>query len=223
MENFFASLPKPAVAILAIAGALIFFVLYDPPHTICDVQSGNLKEELKGQLFPGTVKKNKIPPLILKAQESCQLGNSPGSCFEYFAILQKMAKSIQNYSSECKSEFASIPEVKKAMKEGITLMAMMAWGSHPPEPGPLRFGWFQDSELALFCRLKDVYSQSFGDESWSELRVGIYKLLPGELPPGTPSTTQAAMAPEPPKAVDTHSDKDMWERSVFSVRCENYR
>jgi hypothetical protein len=223
MEDFLKSLPKPAIAILAIAGALIFFALYDPPHTVCDVQAENLKEEMKGQIFAATVKKNKIPPLILQTQEACQQGNSPGSCFEYFEILKKMAKSIQNYSSECKTEFASIPEVKKAMKDGVTLMALMAWGSHPPELGPNRFGWFQESELSLFCRLKDVHVQSFGDESWQELRRAIYKLFPGEALPGAPTTDKAALTPEPPRATETHSDKDMWERSIFSVRCENYR
>jgi hypothetical protein len=223
MEKFFESLPKPAVAVLAIAAALIFFALYDPPHSICDVQSQNLKEELKGQVFPVVVNKNKMPPLLSQAQESCQMGNSAGSCFEYFSTLKKMAKSIQNYSSECKAELASIPEIKVAMKEGVTLMAKIAWGAHPPEVGPGRFGWFQESELALFCRLKDVHVQGFGEDSWNELRLAIFKELPGELPPGAPSTGTAALETEPPRASATLSEKDMWVRSVFSTRCENYR
>lgn len=223
MEKFFESLPKPALAILAIAAALIFFALYDPPHSICDVQSENLKEELKGQVFPAVVNKNKIPPLLQKAQEACQLGNSAGSCFEYFSILKKLTKSIQNYSSECKADFASITEVKNALKEGTVLMAKMAWGSHPPEPGPARFGWFQESELSLFCRLKDVHSQSFGEESWNDLRKSIYKELPGDLPPGMPANSTEALGTEPPRAQTTMSEKEIWERSLFSARCENFR
>src|SRR3989344_2305689 len=109
MENFFNSLPKPVLAVLVIVAALIFFVLNDPPHTVCQVQADNLRESMKGQLFPATINKNKIPGILARTQEACQQGNSSGSCLEYFGILRKAARDIQNYSSECKTELVNIP------------------------------------------------------------------------------------------------------------------
>lgn len=220
MEKFFASLPKPVLAIVVIVAALIFFMLNDPPNTVCDVQAGNLKESMKGQMFPMTVNKNKIPPVIEQAQDACQQGNSAGSCFEYFSILRKAARDIRNYSSECRANLVNIPEIKKNFTDGVTLMTKMAWGSRPPEPGMARFGWLSDSELSLFCLLKDVYSQSLGDEAWNDLRLKIFKELPGEPPPAAAGSNVGV---EAPKASLTMQDKDIWARSVFSVRCENYR
>jgi hypothetical protein len=220
MEKFFNSLPKPVLAILVIVAALIFFMLNDPPHTVCQVQVDNLKEAMKGQLFPTTVNKNKIPAILIKTQEACQQGNSSGSCLEYFGILRKAARDIKNYSSECKAELVNISEVRKAFTDGVTLMAKMAWGSHAPEQGMARFGWLQDSEIGLFCMLKDVYSQSLGDEAWNALRANIYKEFPGEAPRNSNPT---GIGEELPKAATTMAESDIWARSIFSVRCENYR
>jgi hypothetical protein len=222
MENFFNSLPKPILAILVIAVAIIFFMLNDPPNTVCDVQAGNLKESLRGKLFPAIVNKNRIPPMIGPAQEACQLGNSAGSCFEYFSILRKTANDIKNYSSDCRSELVSIPEVRKALRDGVTLMVKMSWGSRPPEPGMARLGWLSDSELGLFCMIKDIYVQSFGEEAWSEFRLSIFKELPGDVPHGK-SPGSSDLVSEPLRAMETMAEKDIWARSIFSVRCENYR
>lgn len=220
MENFIKSLPKPVLAMLVIAAALIFFVLNDPPHTVCQVQADNFRDALKGDLFPATVNKNKIPPIIDRAQEACQLGNSSGSCLEYFNILRKTARDLKNFSSECMSELAGIPEVRRALTEGATLMAKMAWGSQAPEQGMARFGWLQESEIGLFCLMKDVYSQSFGEEAWKTLRGNIYKELPGEALRTAPGLN---LGDGIPKAVDTMAENEIWARSLFSVRCENFR
>lgn len=221
MENFFKSLPKPVLAILAILAVLIFSVFNDPPHTVCKVQSDNLREAMKGQLFPTVVNKHNLPPVISRAQEACQLGNSSGSCLEYFGILRKAARDIKNYSSDCKADLVSIPEVQSAFKNGVILMTKMAWGSYAPEPGMDRFGWLQESEIGLFCMIKDVYSQSLGEETWNNLRISIFQELPGERKLG--SLGGAQVGEEVPKAMATMDEKDIWARSLFSVRCEHYR
>jgi hypothetical protein len=114
-----------------------------------------------------------------------------------------------------------IPEVRKAFKDGVILMSKMAWGSFPPEPGMARFGWLADSELGLFCLIKNLYSQSLGDEAWGEFRLSIFNELPGERPLGNPGSGNVGS--EPAKAIATMLEKDIWARSIFSVRCENYR
>ncbi|WP_413288664.1 hypothetical protein [Bdellovibrio sp. HCB337] len=221
MENFFKSLPKPVLAILVILAVLIFFMFNDPPHTVCQVQADNLKESMKGQLFSTVINKNNYPPIIARAQEACQLGNSSGSCLEYFGILRKAAREIKGYSSDCRGDLINIPEVRKGFTDGVILLAKMAWGSRAPEPGMARFGWLQESELGLFCLIKDVYSQGLGDEAWNGLRASIFQELPGELRAGSLGSSQVGQ--EPPKAMLTMEEKDIWARSLFSVRCENYR
>ena len=213
------SLPKPLLAVFAIAVALIIFMFNDPPHSVCDVQKDNLKEDLKGQVFASVVDKHKLPPMLGRAQESCQQGNSAGSCFEYFSILKKVARNIQNYSSECRTELSSTSEIKKAMTDGITLMGLMSWGSKPPDPGLARVGWMQESELVLFCQLKNVYSLSFGSEAWDELRLKVFNMLPG----ANALTGSAPNSGAAPKAIATMGEKEIWARSIFSIRCENYR
>lgn len=220
MENFFNSLPKPLLALLVLVGALVFFMLNDPPKTICDVQKDNMTEDLKGKVFPIIVKKKTIPPILDRAQQDCQDGNSTGSCLEYFEILRTIAKGIHNSSSDCREDVLSMDGVKPALTTGVILMAKMAWGSHPPEPDASRFGWFQESELKLFCELRDAYTAALGDEAWGQLRQSIYNNLPGEAPKNVKT---ANVTDQVPRAVTTLSDKDMWTRSLFSLRCENYR
>ncbi|XGC81602.1 hypothetical protein ACES2L_03800 [Bdellovibrio bacteriovorus] len=220
MENFINSLPKPVLAFLAICIGIGVFMLISPPHTVCDTQAATFKELQQGNIFATTVKKSKIPPVIVRAKEACQLGNSAGSCYEYFMVLKKVADDIGKSSSECTSQVFNINEVKAAMNDGIELMVRLAWGTKPPEPGLERFGWMQEAEVAIFCRLRGVYLRANGEEGWAALRQRISAKLPGEEV--EISTDPAAVAVEPKKAKDLLSEQDIWNRSLFSVRCDSF-
>lgn len=220
MENFFNSLPKPVLAILALAVAIVVFMIISPPHSVCDTQAEAFKELQKGTLFPTDFKKSKIPPTIVRAKESCQLGNSAGSCYEYFMILKQVADGVGKVSSECVQQLYSINEVRSALNDGIELMARLAWGIKPPEPGIERFGWMQDAEAAIFCRLKNIYVRANGEEAWVSLRKKVYEKFPGEEAIPSADPTQAMI--EPRKATQVLSEQDIWNRSLFSVRCEVY-
>lgn len=71
-------------------------------------------------------------------------------------------------------------KLSKVLEEGLEMMVVKAWGEAPPEPGPLRFGWMQESELAVFCHIQDVVRRSRSPESYQELQMAILKKLPGE-------------------------------------------
>ena len=220
MEKFINSLPKPVLAFLAILLGIGFFMMFSPPHTVCDTQEETLKEALRGELFSSQIKKNTIPPSIVREKEACQLGNSAGSCFEYFTTLKSIAGTISKSSSECTPQLYAIKEVSAAMNDGIELMVRLAWGVKPPEPGIERFGWMQDAEIATFCRIKNIYVRANGEEAWTALRKKIAAKLPGEdIPPST-DPTQASV--EPKKATAVLSEMDIWNRSLFSVRCDVY-
>jgi len=220
MENFIKSLPKPILALLAILGGIIFFMITNPPHTVCDTQAQTFREIQAGNIFPTEVKKNKIPPTITRAKEACQLGNSAGSCYEYFMVLKKVADDIGKASSECTAELFNINEAKAALNDGIELMVRLAWGTKPPEPGLERFGWMQEAEIAVFCRLRSIYLRANGEEAWVALRQRIAAKLPGEEVPLSSDPNQVTV--EPRKAKDMLSEQDIWNRSLFSVRCEAF-
>lgn len=220
MEKFINSLPKPVLALLAILLGIGFFMMFNPPHTVCDTQAEALHESLRGELFPSQIKKNTIPPSIVREKEACQLGNSAGSCYEYFTTLKTIAGTIAKGSSECAAQLYDIKEVAAAMNDGIELMVRLAWGVKPPEPGIERFGWMQDAEIATFCRLKNIYTRAHGEEAWTALRQKIAAKLPGEEIPPSVDPTQASV--EPKKATAVLSEMDIWNRSLFSVRCDVY-
>ena len=113
-----------------------------------------------------------------------------------------------------------IKEVSSAMNDGIELMARLAWGTKPPEPGPDRLGWLQEAEMSTFCRLRRVYVRAHGEDAWNEMRSKIFKKLPGEE---VPYSAEAAVATvEPKKATAIMTELDIFNRSIFSVRCDNY-
>ncbi|ASD64581.1 hypothetical protein [Bdellovibrio bacteriovorus] len=220
MENFLNSLPKPVLAILVLVVAIIAFMIMSPPHSVCDTQAEAFKELQKGNIFPTDYKKSKIPPTIVRAKEACQLGNSAGSCYEYFTILREVAEGVGKSSAECTSQLYGINEVRSNLNDGIELMARLAWGTKPPEMGLERFGWMQDAEIAIFCRLKNIYTRANGEEAWTNFRKKVYEKFPGEELP--PSADPALVAVEPRKATQVLSEQDIWNRSLFSVRCEVY-
>lgn len=220
MENFINSLPKPLLAFLAILIGIGVFMLVSPPHTVCDTQEATLREMQKGNIFPTEVKKNKIPPTLTRAKEACQLGNSAGSCYEYFMVLKKVADDVGKASGECTAQLFNVNEVKSALNDGLELMVRLAWGTKPPEPGLERFGWMQDAEIAIFCRLRSIYIRANGEEGWTALRQRVTAKLPGEEVPFSTDPTQAAV--EPKKATAVLPEKEIWNRSLFSVRCETY-
>lgn len=224
MENFFNSLPKPLLVLIVLAGAVVFFILASPMHTVCDTQLEVLKEAQKGNIFPTVVKvqgtNQKIPAGIIKAKEACQIGNSAGSCYLYFSSLRSVAVDIGKASSECAPMMFATEEVKLALTDGVEVMARIAWGTQPPEEGFARFNWLQESEVAVFCRLKNIYVRAVGAEGWEGLRRKIYKKLPGEPPAPQADPGQAAV--EPKSAAVMMGEQDIWNRSIFSVRCESY-
>lgn len=220
MEQFFKSLPKPVLAVIVILGAIVFLYVSDPPHTVCDTQAVVLKENLAGKLFPRVEKKVKLPPALERAKESCQLGNSSGSCYEYFSILRQIAVEITTASSTCTEELYRIKEAKSAIDDGLELMIRLAWGSAPPENDFVRLGWLTESDVGVYCRLRNVYIRANGEASWVSFRKKIYAKLPGEtmIVFSDPSITP----PPFKKAPEVFSEEEIWSKSLVSSRCDGY-
>lgn len=108
LERELQELPKPLLAGIVILVAIVAFFVLEPPHTICDSQSANFKANQEGILFPTKVNKKTYVGSIQRAMESCQHGNSSGSCYDYFGILRRAATSLKNGSSECQAQILGL-------------------------------------------------------------------------------------------------------------------
>lgn len=220
-EQFLQTLPRPVLVIGAIVLGVALIMLFSPPHTICDTQIDQVKEGLVGLTKPFKVKKQTMPPKMTEALKNCYQGSTPGACYDYFQILRGLARFVMSSTSECRPEVYSITDIKAALEEGATNMALLAWGDKPPAPGAFgRFGPLQDSELALFCYLKSAITAGSKEEGWHALRKKVFEKLPGEeveLPTDPKESLKKARP-----ATKLMSELDIWNRSLFSVRCENY-
>lgn len=220
-EQFLQTLPRPVLVIGAIVIGVVLIMLFSPPHTICDTQTEQVKENLVGLTQPFKIKKQTMPAKMNKALENCYQGSTPGACYDYFQILRTLARFVMSATSECRPEVLSISDVKNSLEEGATNMALLAWGDKPPAPGAFgRFGPLQDSELALFCYVKSAIIAGSSEEAWHSLRKKVFEKFPGEEVdlPKDPKEILKKARPAP----KVMSELDIWNRSLFSVRCENY-
>lgn len=222
MDQFFANLPKPVLAFLAILGTILFLYVFDPPKTVCDIEVEAQRGSLDGLLYAVKTKdKQTFPPALSAHKESCQLGGSAGACLEYFETLKQVVGTIQNGTIECRPKLYATAEVRRALEDALEVMVRMAWGVAPPAPNQERFGWFKESELAFFCRLKSAVQAGLGEDGLDALRLKINQKLPGETLDVAASGGPASSS-QPRPAPQVLSEEEIWNRSVFSVRCDLY-
>jgi hypothetical protein len=217
----FQSWPKSVlVAVVLFVGVLSLFVLRRP-HSVCDSQLELFSESQKGRLYPVKVKSSLRPPLLPKLIENCKMGNSPGACFELFSNMRAVLRDVQNIPTDCGSTVAERGEITGSLLQTAQLMARVAWGEAPPSGGAARFNWFEASDLALFCGIRDQYTRLVGADAWDEFRLATHKKLPGEAPVIVNGVCQNC---ENRKTADQLLPaEEIWAKSVFSVRCEQYR
>ncbi|MCM2280870.1 MAG: hypothetical protein NDI61_03375 [Bdellovibrionaceae bacterium] len=200
MDQLIASLPARVVAIAAIVLGFLFFMLNDPPKTVCDIQLEVFQKEQEKFLYPAA--KGVRKPEIDKDLEMCRLGAGPGGCFELFRKLRKLAVDIENIPRQCTEDAAQRAEIRKGIWGSLKLMVMLAWGERPPLTYVQKNGWLDASDVALYCRLKQQAVELFGREAWMGFRDSSTKDLPG-----------AAQL----------TREQIWQRSLISTACENYR
>jgi hypothetical protein len=203
MDQFFATLPKPVLAIGAIVIGFFVIILMNPPKTVCDSQLELFRQSQKEFLYPeAKVAGEKAPPEAKRLLETCKATNSPGGCFELFGSLKKLNADIENVQRQCTAEVMAEPPVKKWLFESLKLMVEIPWGSRGPASALQKNGWYDSSDLALFCSLTKSASRLMGDEEFKQWRETVMTELPSETPLERSQT---------------------WSRSMFSVGCRAYR
>lgn len=220
MEHFLQTLPRPVLVLGVILIGIVLIMVISPPHTICDTITTEVTASLAGITKPLKIKKQTHPPRILATLESCYMGRSSGACHDYFQILKGLAKSVHSAATECRPQVFAISDIRTRITEGAENLVLLAWGDFPPESPSERFGILQEADIALFCYLKSAYILGSSENSWNELRKKMAKKLPGEKVK-LPDDPKAGLATARP-AADVLSELDIWNKSLFSVRCENY-
>ncbi len=203
-----------------LAGGVLFFFLAQRPHSVCDSQIELFLEAQKGGIYPQQIKNQKRPALYGRYLESCRAGNSPGACYELFGLLRRVVRDLDAAPIQCLPEMAKVESLGSTLSESIELMALLAWGSQPPEAGLQKLGWLETSDLALFCSLKRKSIQIFGEAAFDTLRLSSQAKLPGEavvIRDGLCVNCETRK-----RADETLSPEEIWVRSLFSVRCDQY-
>ncbi|MES2855159.1 MAG: hypothetical protein V4692_04820 [Bdellovibrionota bacterium] len=203
MDQFLASLPKTVVAVAVIVIGFLLIVMMNPPKTVCDSQLELFRESQKEFLYPvGLVAGEKKPPEAKRMFELCQSSNSPGGCFELFHNLKKLNADLVNVPAQCGSEALGEPAVKEWLFKSIKLMVQIPWGQRGPATVLQKTGWFDSSDLALYCDLSKTSSRLMGAEAFKAWRETVVSELPG---------------------IETGSREQVWGRSLFSIGCAAYR
>jgi len=148
------------------------------------------------------------------------MGNSPGACYELFSLLKKLVRDLDAASVQCLPEMSDVAPLQRVFSEEIELMALLAWGTQPPEKGAARLNWFEAADLALFCSLRRLDRAIFGSDSFELLREKINSKLPGEAPVIRDGVCVNCDTRK--NATQVLSPDEVWARSLFSIRCELY-
>lgn len=213
-------IPRSLLVFAVLLGGIALLFVLRKPHSVCENQLELLKEAQAGQIYPRKVKTAQRAPLFPRLMDNCKIGNSPGACYELFTSLRKLLRDLNSASQECQGPLGEEPEIKSALVKGTELVVRLAWGSKPPEPGLTKFGWLETSDLSLYCQLKTMHLRMYGQEGWEEFRQKTQNKLPGEaelIEDGNCINCESLK-----KAPAVLSPEEIWVRSLFSLRCDQY-
>ena len=201
LDDVIAKFPKGLVAFVAIAVGIVFIILADPPKTKCDAQANLFKQKQAGFVYLREGEKD-TPTQFDKLFEFCQTANSPGGCYELFQKLNQFVGDVKNTNLECRSEIMGLAKVKQGVWQSIELLTRLAWGDKPPQSFYDKLSWLDVADLSLYCQLRDIARDSYGNSSWDSFRERMFKELPG---------------------AEAMPREKVWNSLLLSVNCSQYR
>ena len=173
-------LPKAVLASLIIGGAIILIILSDPPHNFCDTQLEHFKSLQTGLLYKDSEDFHEEKSALERKKQDCQKENSPGACYEYFAVLKRLLKDFRVLSAQCKASIFSEAKVKSTLESALSLMTALAWREEVLTGRASKYNWLTRSDMYLFCDLKSKYIQNYGQIAYVKLEDNILSLLPSK-------------------------------------------
>lgn len=198
--QFLLSLPKAVLVFLALFVSLMVLLVVQPPHTACQSQLEVFRQGQTGFLYLDKKLKYKTKTGYERAVELCKYGNSPGGCLDFFNGLKRVQRDLEFVPSECASQVLDVDSVRKTLWDSAELIVQLAWGSRAPASYFERVGWYDSYHLAVFCDLKRLLINRYGQQRWTSFIDTQLKSLP-----------QAS----------TLSRNESWQRSVLSFPCDS--
>jgi len=193
--------PKSILAFVVIAGGILLIVLSDPPKNECDAQLEVFKQNQQGFLFEKVEKKKTYKPLFERLFKNCANTNSAGGCYELFAQLRLFIQETSMVRADCNDKFKNEKVVKQALLNSYDLIVRLAWGDSPPVEAYVKAGWYDDSEIILFCDIQKQIKTFFGEDYITKLNASYIETLPG---------------------AEELDRNEAWSRMLLSVSCSSY-
>lgn len=237
INDILGKIPKPILVLGSISLALVFIVLNNPMTDECEVQAKNFERNTKGLLYSTKVKNKTQFAKLNPLRDICRDGNSIGACSDYFEGLRKVSSEFNLMNDNCKLKYSEANEgFLPQIRSGIKVLALVAWGEKPPAGPAERLGWLTEPDIRSFCQLKKAYVKITGEESYQLIRDEVYREYPDQwaetsipvssggeqiedkrLPENRPKAMKTALNPK-----GKFSNREVFERSLFSIRCDLY-
>jgi hypothetical protein len=244
LDEVLSKIPKPILVVGVMIIALVVILKVRPLKDGCDIEVSNFTEDVRGYLLkaPKTKTKKMVLPQVGETKRFCKEGNSPGACQSYFSAIKKVEEAFVRFDNKClvqlvkdenfvnedaPEETASI--IKFQLKEAVKILALLAWGEKPPAGLADRAGWLSRSEVYTFCRLKTVLLDIVGDQEYKVFRTSVLREYPDAWPEKLQSQIHSEDVHRPTvlkwsgNPSGTMDEKEVLQRSMFSLRCEQYQ
>lgn len=203
IQSLIDSMPRWAVGLGAVTLGIVYFVLTDPPKTICDSQFEAFKEEYKKDLFGGKSGGIELPPLFKAQWETCRDTNSIGGCFEFLNLLKKVLPGIKLIPDVCGERLSELKPLQKSLRQSLWLISQLSW--------PVKndwvigtYNWLGPEDIGLFCQIKTQWKRLLGEAKWQGLQEQLL---------------QEHIKNNKEAGKDPISRQGAWERSVLSFNC----
>lgn len=233
LNEVLGKIPKPLLVGGVLVLALIIIIYSNPLHNGCDVQVSNFNNQVAGYLINTKTKSKKTKLAEVNTGKNfCKDGNSQGACENYFAALAKISEAFITFDDKCferLSEDEKLANLEPQLKEALKVLALLAWGEKPPGGLAERAGWLSKTEIYTFCRLKTALINLIGDENFKNYRYSVLKEYPDVWPEQLKNQAVSGEIQRPTvlkwsgNPQGTLNENEVLQRSLFSLRCEQYQ
>ena len=229
LDQVIAKIPRPALVVGVLVTALVVMIYNNPLKDECEIKSELFLKDMRGIVSATKIKSKTQFPQIGFWKDRCREGNSIGACEDYFIGLRKMSNSLKIFPEKCHAKFAEDNEwFQKVLAQGLQTFAMVAWADKPPSGAGERLGWLTEADLKTFCTLKKNLESVAAEGSVDQLKENVFKEYPdvwpekisedAKVPENRPKALKTALNPQ-----GTLDRNGIYERSLFSVRCDLYQ
>lgn len=228
LDQIIQKIPKPLLVGVVLVLSIVLFVVNDPLRDECEIQAFVFNNKMKGLLTAVKINGKIQYPKMTYWRDRCKEGNTIGSCSDYLDGLKGMTKELKLMSDKCQVSYSQKnDDFSIYISHGLQIMALVAWGEKPPESVADRLGWLTLAHMQTFCYLKRTFLLIGDEGNFLALREKVYKEFPDNWPEKL--DPESRLPDNRPRAYKTESNpagtlgfEQIYQRSIFSIRCDLY-